>query len=302
MMKNWISKRKYLRRLILCLCLIAIWLLISAGVNYRLTRRKRSPFPEPPPKVAWGTLKPERITTRDGEKLGAWYAEGETEGPSILVLHGNGGSRWNVLSRAEIFATRIGGSVLLVSLRAHGESSGAINDIGYSARHDVVAAVKLLSERRPGKPVIVFGVSMGSAAAIFAGKELGDRVQGYIFESPFQDLETAVWNRTNAYLPPILDRVAYLGLRLTAPLVVPDFQAIAPIRAIDGIPKSVPILILTGSDDRLATPAEAQALFNRVKTHGRIELIQGGGHHGLLEVNPERYADLLINFSTKSIE
>jgi pimeloyl-ACP methyl ester carboxylesterase len=304
MFKLWkriVTGKPRVRVFLVCFFLLTGWLLISAGVNYSLTRRKRLPFEEPPPTVTWGELKPERIKTSDGEDLGAWYASGKADGPSILVLHGNGGSRRNVLSRAAIFASEMGGSILLISLRAHGDSTGEINDIGYSARQDVVAAVNLLRERRPNKPVIVFGVSMGSAAAIFAGEELGDRVQAYILESPYRDLETAVWNRCETYLPPILDRFAYFGLRLTAPLVLPDFPSIAPIRAISGIPEHIPILILSGSADRLATPAEAQALFDRVKSHGRIELIEGGEHHGLLEVNPERFAALLVDFSTKAL-
>ena len=296
-----ITRQRSIQLILLVLVLSAGWLAISAGVNYKLTRRKLPPFPEPPPKVAWGEFTPEKLTTSDGETLGAWYAEGDGDGPSVLVLHGNGGSRRNALCRAAIFGSRIGGSLLLISLRAHGDSTGEVNDIGYSARRDVVAAVEFLRERRPGKPLIGFGVSMGAAAAIFAGEEIGDRVDAYIFESLYQDLTTAVWNRTHAYLPPILDKTAYLGLRITAPLALPNFQSIAPIQFIRAIPDRIPILILSGDEDQLATPAEAQALYNQVKSHARIEMIRGGGHHGLLEANPEHYAELLLDFSSKAV-
>ena len=63
------------------------------------------------------------------------------------------------------------------------------------------AAVEFLEKRRPGRPLIVSGNSMGSAAAVFAAKELGHRVQGYILESPYQDLKVAVWNRLDNSLP-----------------------------------------------------------------------------------------------------
>ena len=79
--------------------------------------------------------------------------------------------------------------------RAHGDSTGEFDDAGYGARRDVCAAVEFLERRRPGRPVIVDGNSLGSAAAIFAAGELGHRVAAYILECPYQDLKIAVWNR-----------------------------------------------------------------------------------------------------------
>ncbi len=105
-----------------------------------------------------------------------------------------------------------GCSVLMISLRAHGDSTGDFDDMGYCARNGIVASVEFLERRRPGKPIIVHGLSMGGAAAVFAASELAHRVQGYILDSPFRDLKLAVRNRTENALPPLLDRIAYMGL------------------------------------------------------------------------------------------
>ena len=290
------SKRRLRRWLIFGVVAIASWLIASLGVAYSLTHRSQAPFREPAPEVPWGPLASYRIATIDGQGIGAWYAEGEDDAPSVLLLHGNGGSRRNVLSRAAILASEGGCAVLLISLRAHGDSTGRVNDIGFGARRDVIAGVEFLRSRRPGQPVIVLGTSLGAASAIFAAEELGDRVQGYILESPYRDLKTAVWNRTAAYLPPVLDRVAYAGLRITAPLILPDFERIAPIRAIGQIPDDVPILLLAGGADPLARPEEAMALYRRVESHGRIAIFPDAGHHDLLEADPKRYRRLLLNF------
>jgi hypothetical protein len=91
---------------------------------------------------------------------------------------------------------------------------------------------------------VVLGTSLGSAAAVFAARELGERVQGYILESPYQDLKTAVWNRTEAYLPPVFAQVAYFGLRSVGPAFLPQLEEISLLRAIDGIPSRVPVLII----------------------------------------------------------
>ena len=216
---------------------ILAWLAVSSIVAFRLTRRPRAWFPEPAPHVSWGPIRDHRLRTSDGQDIGEWFIEGteEDDAPQVLLLHGNKGSRTNSLKRAEFLASA-GYPVLMISLRAHGDSTGDFNDIGFSARHDVVAAVEFLERKHPGRPIVVMGVSLGSAAAIFAAKELGLRVHGYILESPYQDLKTAVWNRTQTYLPPVLAQLGYAGLRLVGPVFLPHLDEISPIQAIAGIP------------------------------------------------------------------
>jgi alpha/beta superfamily hydrolase len=67
-------------------------------------------------------------------------------------------------------------TVLAISLHAHGDSTGEINDVGWSARHDVTAAVAFLQRECPKQPVYIVGGSLGAAAAIFAAGELVGRL------------------------------------------------------------------------------------------------------------------------------
>ncbi len=286
--------RRRLRRWAVVVCaLVALWLVASWAVAYRLTRRPRSWFAEPAPAVAWGTLAPARLETRDGHSLGAWLVAGRDDAPSVLLVHGNGGSRWNCLGRAELLAAR-GCTVLMISTRAHGDSTGELNDIGFGARHDIVAGVEYLERLRPGRPIVVHGTSMGAAAAAFASGELGGRVRGYILESPYSDLRTAVWNRTENALPPVLDAIAYRGLMAVAPLVLPHLDRIVPAEAIGGVPGDVPVLILAGDRDRNARPEEARALFERVRSHATLHVFPGADHLRMKEVDPARYRSAVI--------
>ncbi len=266
----------------------ALWLIMSWAVAYRLTHRRHRPFAEPAPVVAWTTFEPHRLSTGDGHEIGAWYAQGREEAPSVLLLHGNGGHRAHCLERAEMPASE-GCSVLLISLRAHGDSTGEFNDIGYGARNDVAAAVDFLERRRPDWPIIVLGTSLGAAAALFAAEGLGRRVSGYILESPYSDLKRAVRNRTENELPPVLDWLAYRGLLAVSPLVLPDLDRISPLRAIKRVPDDVPILILAGENDISARPDEAQALFNQVRSHAELLIFPGAGHLQMKGTDPARY-------------
>jgi uncharacterized protein len=285
-----LSRRtRQLRLLGIVALLCALWLLVSLAFVYTLTRRPHAPFAEPAP-VSWGTFEEHRLQTSDGETLGAWLQRGPTGGPSVLLLHGNRGCRGDSLPAAEFFVAR-GCAVLLVSLRAHGDSTGGVNDFGYSARRDVIAAVEFLERERPGRPIIIDGTSMGAAAAIFAATELGERVSGYVLESPYRDLHQAVRNRTAMYLPAVLHHIAYAGVALVGPLVLPEADRIAPIDFVQGIPPSVPVLFLSGAKDERALPSEAQALCDHAGGHARLVVFEGAGHECLIRKDGRRYAE-----------
>lgn len=276
--------------------LFAAWLAISFLVAYKLTTRHHPPYAEPAPKVPWATFEDHRLTTTDGQEIGAWFAEGREDAPTVLFLHGNGGGRAHCLGRAEIVARDLGCASMLITMRAHGDSTGSFNDIGLSARRDVVAAVDFLERRRPGKPIVIVGVSLGSAAAAFAAGELGGRIAGYVLESPYADLKTAVRNRTRAVLPTPFEQAAYLGLRVAALVILPQIDAIAPVEAVRKVPFEVSVLILAGEADDLATLAEARAIRDQIRLHARLETFPGASHNNLAQVDPERYRRLLVDF------
>ena len=163
------------------------------------------------------------------------------------------------------------------------------------ARLDIVAGVEFLERKRPGRPIVVLGSSLGAAAAALASGELGGRVRGYILESPYRDLRTAVWNRVDNALPHVLDAIAYRGLMTVAPLVLSGLDRIAPEAAIIGVPEDVPVLILAGGLDRLARPEEARALFERVRSHGELQRIfPGADHLRMEEADSARYREAVL--------
>jgi uncharacterized protein len=180
--------------------LVAAWLLTSFAVAYHLTRRAAPIAEEPLPPAFEGRAAALRLATEDGEELGAWFLPGQPGSPMVVLLHGNGASRGACVEQAELLRDA-GCPTLLVTLRAHGDSTGDRNDFGLGARHDVIAAVEWLREHHPGRDVVVWGQSVGSAAALFAAEQLGRRVRGYILECPYSDLRTAVYNRLHLRLP-----------------------------------------------------------------------------------------------------
>jgi fermentation-respiration switch protein FrsA (DUF1100 family) len=288
-------KRLLIRASAVVATVVALWLISSWIAVYSLTHRFGPPQTEPTPSISWGTLTELRLSTSDGERLGAWHIDGRPDRPLVLILHGNGRNRSACLQDAEMVATT-GCPVMLMTFRAHGDSTGTVNDFGYSGRKDVIAAVDWLTERYPGRKVVVWGKSLGAAAALFASPDLGDRVSGYLLECPYQDLRTATRNRTRMYLPPVIEAIAYAGLTITAPAVLNDPDAISPLKATAQVPPSARVLILTGDADRRARPTEAYTLAAALGDRAEVVSFKGGDHLQLAASDPAKYRDVVTGF------
>lgn len=287
----------YRRRLIIvALTGLAFWLGSSACVAWRLTRRSSAPYVEALPHIDSARVEGHRLETSDDQQIGAWLVRGERQMGCVVLLHGNGESRRQMLPVMQVLADAHF-TVLAISIRAHGDSSGEINDIGWSARHDVIAAVSFLQRRFPGQSVYVVGRSLGAAAAIFAAHDLDGNVAGYFLEQPYKDLQSAVWNRLQNRLPPVLDWTAYVGLRLWAPAFLPtDPDRISPLEQIGKIPEDVPVVFVTGSADRHARLGEVEALYHQIKSHALLVVFDGATHEPLDQYDPRLYRTTLLRF------
>jgi uncharacterized protein len=108
------------------------------------------------------------LPTADGIRLAGWYVP-STNGAAVVLLHGAGSTRSNVLDEAAVLAGA-GFGVLLVDARGHGESEGRAMDFGWYGDLDMAAATDFLA----GQPGVAagaigaVGLSMGGEEAIGA--------------------------------------------------------------------------------------------------------------------------------------
>ncbi len=256
-------------------------------------------FAEPAPVVSWADIESIRLGTCDGLEIGAWFMPGRDDNPSVIVIHGYGRCRGDSIRLAEMLVHE-GCSVLAITLRANGDSEGDATDVGYNARHDVVAAVAYLEQRRPGRPIFVQGTSLGAAAAIYAGGELQTRVSGYILECPFRDIRSAVRNRVSAFLCFPLDNIAYAGLNLVGPIFLPEMERMSPVDRIAEIPATVPLLIMAGGRDNRARPEEVEAIYRRVDSHARLVVFPEASHGEFYLQGGKAYREAVLGFLPKA--
>lgn len=110
------------------------------------------------------------LVTSDGYILSGWYVPTRNRAV-ILLLHGRGGSRVDMLPYA-VFLAEQGYGLLLIDNRAHGESTG--EKFAYAVWHDVEAAATYLHQKQDVKKVGIFGSSQGGVVGILgAARTLG---------------------------------------------------------------------------------------------------------------------------------
>src|SRR3989344_2914892 len=111
------------------------------------------------------------IKASDGIKLAGWLIPdaGNRQGaPAIIILHGNGADKSDMLSFAKALHEKF--TVLLMDLRYFGESGGKYSTIGFKERGDASRAIDFLESRGFTK-IGIFGFSLGGAVAIMTAHE-----------------------------------------------------------------------------------------------------------------------------------
>jgi fermentation-respiration switch protein FrsA (DUF1100 family) len=135
-----------------------------------------------------------QFKSRDGILLKGWYipaADSPQAKGTIIYCHGLHRSRIEMLPMAQ-FGHDLGYNGLLFDFRDHGQSGGKLTSIGYWERLDAEAAVgEALDSKNARRPVILWGVSMGAAAALMAAAE-DPRVDAVISDSTFLSFDDVI--------------------------------------------------------------------------------------------------------------
>lgn len=236
----------------------------------------------------------------DGVRLSGWYvpaAAASSRHVTVIFAHGLFRSRQEVLHRA-IDVGKQGYSVLVFDLRNHGESGKSPCSFGYLERQDVEGAIQFVRNiSPPGERIVVYGVSMGAAATLLAAAESGD-VAGVISDSTFLSFDDVV--RTHAgllfkYIPPLKYPLAYEFVAITDHRLNIDSDDFDMRKAVKRI--RVPILFITGTDDRRMPPAisyELEKLSDNPKSE--VWQVKGAAHGRAYDTNPEAYSNRVGQF------
>jgi alpha-beta hydrolase superfamily lysophospholipase len=128
-----------------------------------------------------------QLTTAKGSKLEAWYMKADSAKGTVILFHGLNSNKGNVLGEAYEFVS-LGYNAMLVDIRAHGNSEGITNSIGYKESEEVKLAYDHISKRGE-KNIVLWGMSLGSVIISKAIWQYDLKPQKVILEMPFNRLQ-----------------------------------------------------------------------------------------------------------------
>src|SRR6185295_15279736 len=154
----------WLRRLaiILLVLILGFFLLVLPVGGSFLITNSRFKYPERGPhlpKEVGLQVEDVEFHSHDGITLRGWWSPGRPDYPVIIFCHGLNRSRLELLQRAGETSQR-GYGVLLFDFLNHGDSGRAYTTLGILETQDVAAASELVRSKAPGRPQILWGVSM----------------------------------------------------------------------------------------------------------------------------------------------
>lgn len=262
---------------------------------------------------------------KSGLKLFAqsWRPQGSTRAVVVLV-HGlkDHSTRYAALANKLVAQ---GYAVHAFDLRGHAKSAGGrvVVDSFDDYETDLARFLELVRKQDPGRPIYLFGHSMGGAISTLYALSHPTELQGLLLSAPAL--------QGGADVSPFLMRVTgFLGATLPGlpifsldnrafsrdPKMVADmdhdplvYQSPAPARtaaellgAIEHIQQnmaqlSVPVLILHGTADRITNPEGSKALFARAGVADKtLKLYEGAFHDLLHEPEQEQVSSDILNW------
>ncbi len=288
-------------------------ILVAFAVENVLPYYGIKPFRMIPAENAWrfpGGYAPENygligrkisIPAKDGIVLSGWLLSGhsDTAKATVIILHGIGSCKETQFDRARILADNGYNSVVL-DLRAHGESGGDYCTFGYYEKFDIQSVVDSVVQITGGKPVGIWGASLGGAIALQA-MGLDHRISFGVIESTFDEFEKVaieygadlMFGMKSKWLT---DHV----LRKSGNIASFDPMSVKPVVSAAAIDR--PVLFMHGNRDDKIPIYFNQRNFEAVHNIDKQWItVEGAGHNNLWLIGGPELETKLLAFLKKAV-
>jgi len=275
---------------------VVIVVAVTAGLVWRLNRPPRQTYgwalgrglPTDPAELGL-SFEERSLLLVDGTETPAWIVEGHCAGgPTVIVSHGFGDSRYRMLEHLDVIAARAR-QVVVYDLRAHGEAESRLCHWGGKEVRDLLTIV---DQTAAGRPVVLWGYSMGAGVSYLAAAlDDQDRIAGVIADGIGRHRLEPIAGHLRQHRYPVQP---FLALA-TAYCVLSGTWS-RPLGLLP-VAKDVrcPVLMLHGDADPLC-PLESTRQLAGATVDCDLVVIAGGGHLDLIEVDRDRYIQAVDRF------
>ena len=243
--------------------------------------------------LAWD---PFRLKTKDGLWLTGWLVRHPRPRGILLLFHGYGTCKADLLDLAQAFHENGSYHLLLPDFRGHGESEGWTISFGLRDVSDIQEIISQLAgdPEFTGLPIGCYGISMGGAIGLLAAAR-SPQIRAVVADSAYADLAKAIariqW--ISYYIPRFpLGQMVIWGtqLRLACRL-----QTLSPVYCIGRIaPHGV--LIIHGMKDQAILPSHAEALYQAAGEPKELWLVPEAEHVASFYRNQKDYLHRVLGF------
>jgi len=252
----------------------------------------------------------------DGIPLKAWWERAwsvPVPKCTVILVHGSQSNKTGMAFTAGRLLLQ-GFSVLLLDLRAHGESGGNYSTLDYKEALDVEAAVRWVEANASGDRIALLGHSSGAVAALLAAAQTPG-LAAVVADSAYLD-KTDVLRRENDFLshpPPNAAAVPFarrmrlwlfmapgsswlsretFRLRTGVPFDAPEGYVRDAVGRID----RTPVLYLASENDPNVPRAATGELYRLTASPRKRLSIQPGAFHSALGGDPRGYIATVAAF------
>ena len=249
---------------------------------------------------AWRDAHADRLTelhmVNDGLNLYAEYIDLGYDRTVIMVP-----GRTEGLSYGYYFAepyAKLGYNVMSIDQRAHGNSDGRFNTIGFEEHKDLIAWAELIHEKFGVRSIVLHGICIGSSTSLMAltSERCPAYIEGLVAEGMYPTFYESFRNHMIELKKPVFPSLQLVDLWMR--FYTGYSMKKGNIHIIHKLNK--PLLMLHSREDLYSLPARAQDLFDACGSE-RKELVwfAHGAHSKLRPINTEQYDAAIAAFLTK---
>ena len=274
------------------LCAFILWGI--AGSSQVVHQPRYTPLANPSDHdLSW---EPIRLTTRDHFSLAGWLIRHPRPEGTLLLLHGFGTCKADLLDVAKAFHKEGVYHLLLMDFRGHGASSGKVISFGLKEVFDVEAGLSFISNDSSFRklPVGCYGISMGGAIGLLAAAAF-PQIKAVVSDSAYADLGKAIARaQWLAYHIPRVP-LGQLVLWATQARIHARLARMNPVHIVGRIaPRGT--MIIHGTKDRSIPAQDAEALFQAAGEPKRLWLVPGAEHVASFYGQTQEYLSQVMGF------
>jgi pimeloyl-ACP methyl ester carboxylesterase len=228
------------------------------------------------------------VTPSDIGPHPGWFVDGRR--PTwVVFVHGKGDDRLTESLRVIPSLVEQGFPVMVITYRndlGAAASPSGMRLWGLDEWQDLDAAIRL-GERKGAKDFVVFGSGYGASIVstfLHESDQIG-LVRGAIYDSPVLDLREVVRDWAGDAGTPAV--VSWLGRMFASVRFGVEWDALDQLQRAPEF--DVPMLLMTGGEDHVASPETAAVFADAVGDLAQITRFEQAGHTDLWNIDPARY-------------